>query len=82
MDFGVGLAAPSAAMMDMASSISKADRRAREDDFLATKPALLGLESLPSQTNFVYFKSGKEANTAHSRPLKKRASTSGPIHGL
>ena len=37
----------------------------------------LGLTRLPSQTNFVYFKSGKEANAVQEAMMKKKISVRG-----
>lgn len=46
-------------------------------DMVNTTIDTLGLTRLPSQTNFVYFKSGKEANAVQEAMMKKKISIRG-----
>jgi histidinol-phosphate aminotransferase len=46
-------------------------------DMVNTTIDTLGLTRLPSQTNFVYFKSGKEANAVQEAMMKKKISVRG-----
>jgi histidinol-phosphate aminotransferase len=68
---GVGLAAAIGSYDDMAFLDFSKGKIVEAREMILATTGVLGLESLPSQTNFVYFKSGKEANTVQQAMKEK-----------
>lgn len=68
---GVGLAAAIGSYDDMVFLDFSKGKIVEAREMILATTGVLGLESLPSQTNFVYFKSGKEANTVQQAMKEK-----------
>jgi histidinol-phosphate aminotransferase len=68
---GVGLAAAIGSYDDMVFLDFSKGKIVEAREMILATTGVLGLESLPSQTNFVYFKSGKEANAVQQAMKEK-----------
>ena len=68
---GVGLAAAIGSYNDTAFLDFSKGKIVEAREMILATTGVLGLESLPSQTNFVYFKSGKEANAVQQAMKEK-----------